>query len=672
MTRLAETLDVLRRRSFVGRDAELAVFREALTGPGVLFVHGPGGVGKTALLDMFAHLTAETDRLPVRVDARHLTLGPDALPVPAGEDRPVLLIDTYELLEPLDDWIRERYLPSLPATCLVVIAGRRAPRPGWRADPAWREVLRVVELSNLTSSEGDTYLAAQGIAPPVHESLLSISRGHPLTLSLLADAVCRGATPRSLRDVPDVLEALVSRLLAEMPSPRHRAALEACVPVPATTEDYLRSMLGDDAGELFAWLRGLPFIEESPYGLYPHDVVRDVLDADLRWRDPQRYAEMSRRKLTAFQDRIRAVAGVREQLEVVARMIVLNGARYSVRALNALPPTMQAYADGLRDGDAEAVVAMTAAWQGPEQARLVAHWMRRSPEAFHIFRTGDGELRGYAAGLDVTEADLGADPGVDAMWRYPAEQGPLRPGERLRAWRFFLDREHGQRPSPSMTLFLARQMLDILLMRDDLAWTLAGAWQDGPWWGPAMEFLGFHPATGAQYGIGDLSYAVFARDWRRADAQEWARALHARQVGMPVTSPAGEHDDAPVLSEAEFADAVRSALRHLHTPRLLRDNPLLRSRMIRRHARDGRPPAKTLRELLEAGIGALEADLRELMTRTFLRPATTQARIAVTLHLSFNTYRRHRDRATAQLTAWLWRRETGQPADREADDPQSR
>jgi hypothetical protein len=56
-------------------------------------------------------------------------------------------------------------------------------------------------------------------------------------------------------------------------------------------------------------------------------VVRDVLDADLRWRDPERYAEMYRRKLTAFHHRVRATADEHEQLELVARMVVLNGAR---------------------------------------------------------------------------------------------------------------------------------------------------------------------------------------------------------------------------------------------------------------------------------------------------------------------------------------------------------
>ncbi|MEV6346517.1 ATP-binding protein [Actinoplanes sp. NPDC051851] len=659
MSRLQDTVDALRRASFVGREPEIALFREVLATAGVLFVHGPGGVGKSALLDVFAATAAEQGRIPVRVDARYLALGPGSLPTVPDGGRPVLLIDTYELLEPIDDWARDRYLPSLPAGCPVVIAGRRPPGPGWRADPAWRALTRVVALDGLPDADGRAYLAGQGVPEAVHDQLLAIGHGHPLTLALLADAVARGVTPRSLRDVPDVVSALVARLVEAAPGPRHRAALEACALVPATTEDYLRAMVGGDAAELFAWLRGQPFIGESPYGLYPHDVVRDVLEADLRWRDPARYAETFLRKLVAFRERVRAVADERERFELVARMVVLNGGRSPVAGLSALPPPLGGYADGLRDADHGPVVAMTAAWQGAEQADLVAYWMRRQPSAFRVFRTGEGLVNGYAACLDLTEDDLGVDPGAEAMWHFVAKNGAPRPGERVRAWRFFLDRECGQAPSPSTTLFVACQMLDILQLTGDTAWTLTGAWADGDRWRPAMEFLDFLPAPDADYRIGDAWYPVFAHDWRRAGAEEWTRALHARQMGAPVRPAQAA---VPLLGRDEFTDAVRSALRVLTTPEALAANPLLRSRMVRR--RSERPPAEVLRGLVEEAAGALEPALAELVTRTFLRPATTQQRVAVGLHLSFNTYRRHRDRAVGRIAALLWAEETGSRTDR--------
>ena len=54
------------------------------------------------------------------------------------------------------------------------------------------------------------------------------------------------------------------------------------------------------AHDLFAWLRGLSFVEQGPHGLYPHHLARDVLDADLRWRDPGGHADLVKR-LTELQ-----------------------------------------------------------------------------------------------------------------------------------------------------------------------------------------------------------------------------------------------------------------------------------------------------------------------------------------------------------------------------------
>ncbi|NIY62374.1 ATP-binding protein [Streptomyces malaysiensis] len=67
-------------RRFVGRDREIAQFRAAVATPGVLCVHGPGGVGKSALLDVLADVAEREGIFTVRVGCRDMPPVPDVLP----------------------------------------------------------------------------------------------------------------------------------------------------------------------------------------------------------------------------------------------------------------------------------------------------------------------------------------------------------------------------------------------------------------------------------------------------------------------------------------------------------------------------------------------------------------------------------------------------------------
>ncbi|MGN6809450.1 MAG: ATP-binding protein, partial [Thermomicrobiales bacterium] len=147
--RLADRLLAARHRRFVGRAAELGLFDTALAASelpfSVLHVDGPGGVGKTTLLNTVAAACERRGVAVARLDGRDIDSVPDAflgalagsLGVAAGDAldrallapaaRRVILVDTYEMLTPLDGWLRETWLPQLPETVLVVLAGRQPP-----------------------------------------------------------------------------------------------------------------------------------------------------------------------------------------------------------------------------------------------------------------------------------------------------------------------------------------------------------------------------------------------------------------------------------------------------------------------------------------------------------------------------------------------------------------
>src|SRR4051794_19099004 len=85
---VADRLRSARRRRFVGRAAELGLSAGALAGwdpPfSVLWLHGPGGVGKTALLGAFAEAAGDVGVAVVRLDLRVIEPSPPALMAEIG------------------------------------------------------------------------------------------------------------------------------------------------------------------------------------------------------------------------------------------------------------------------------------------------------------------------------------------------------------------------------------------------------------------------------------------------------------------------------------------------------------------------------------------------------------------------------------------------------------
>ncbi|MEO3824796.1 AAA family ATPase [Actinomadura sp. B10D3] len=654
-----------RRRRFVGRGGEIELFRTALADGdfSVLFLHGPGGVGKSALLGEMAEAAREAGVVPVTVDARTLTPEPAAFlrAVETPRERHAVLIDTYELLAPLDDWVRERFIPGLPADTVVVIAGRDAPPARWVADAGWHELLRVVSLRNLSPDDTRSYLRVEGVPAELHERVLRLAHGHPLTLSLLVDLIRRGQdVPGALSGVPDVVRALLGRLVEDVPGARHREALQICAHARFTTEDLLREMLGEDAGPLFRWLRTLSFVEEREFGAFPHDVVRDILDADLRWRDPERYAKLHRELRARFVERARTVReDERVRHQAVADIMFLSRHHPVVLGYWRLAGLGHVSVSRLRQGDVGTVVAMTREHQGEEQAAYAARWAERQPGAFGVFRDEAGEAFGYAAYLALHEAaeeDLQADPGTAAMWGHVHRHAPPRPGEGVLAWRFFVDAEPEQRPSRSETMIRLWHGQEIIT-RSGQAWDLVTVLSERDYWDPLLSFFDFHHAPEASYRVGGRLYDVYAHDWRVLGVDDWLALTAERELGAPVTAATVAAPEL-VLSQQEFAGAVRGALRDLHRPDRLLGNPLARSRLVR----SDDDPAASLRRLIEEAAGVLREDPREeslyrVVDRTFLRPAATQERAAEMLGLPFSTYRRHRNRAVERIVAVLWDRE---------------
>jgi hypothetical protein len=457
-----------------------------------------------------------------------------------------------------------------------------------------------------------------------------------------------------------VVRVLLERFADEAPSSRHHAALEVSAHARVTTESLLRAVLDDPAaGELFGWLRRRSFVEEGAEGLYPHDLAREVLDAELRWRDPDRYADLHHRIREYLTSRL-SVADT-DRMRFWRDMMFLHRRNPAMAPFLTWEMGSTVHEAAGRPDDHRTVLAMTATAEGEASAEVLGHWLGRRPEGLRVFRRArETEPIGFSVTLHLTApypADLSADPVAAAVWAHLRSLGPLRPGEHVYVLRTFVVPGAYHRPSPVM---------DLIQLRCAQEWTTPG----GPavsflvvsnpeFWAPQMAHIDHRPAGTAQ--VGDRTFALFGHDWREVPVGTWFREMAGRELALEPVQPAEAPARRVVLSEAEFEAAVKEALRCWRRTDDLARNPLCRSRLVA----DGGPtaePARILADLLVEATDTLAADPRDAklhraVATTYFRGVPTQEAAAERLGLPFSSYRRHLTAGVGRVTAWLWNRE---------------
>lgn len=693
-SRLADRLSAARRRHFVGRAAERALFQSALTAAElpflVLHVCGPGGVGKTALMREFADLSETAGSLACYLDARNfepapdaflnalrlaLGIGPDASPAAALAERPghhVILVDTYELLTPLDNWLREIFLMQLPENVLVVLAGRNPLSPAWRADPGWQILVRVLPLRNLSSDESRMYLIQRGVPEAQCDAVLRFTHGHPLALSLVAETFAqRAAVTFQPEAAPDIIKTLVEQFVQKVPGPAHRAAVEACAQVRLISEPLLGAMLNlPDPHELFDWLRGLSFIESGSLGLFPHDLAREALVADLRWRHPDWYKELHRRARLFYMNRLGTPQRA-EQQRLLFDLVFLHRENPAVRPFFEWAESGSILPDILRETDRPALLAMVARHEGEAAAQLAASWLARQPEGCLVFRDAQQEPIGFMDAVALERAtieEIHADPAAHAAWAFLQGHAPLRPSEKATLFRFWMAEDTYQAVSPVQSLVFI-QAVNHYLTTPGLAYTFFPC-AEADFWEPVLTYADLTRLTEADFEVSGRRYGVYGHDWRAMPPAAWLVLLGEREVGAGVqpTPAAQPVEQVIVLSRPDFAAAVRDALRDFVRPDLLRSNPLTRSRLALDAARRTglstgvAERAAALQALIKEAADTLQASPRDAklhraLHHTYFQPAPTQERAAEILDLPFSTYRRHLMAGVAQVTEALWQRE---------------
>src|SRR5215813_1097337 len=258
------------RETFVGRTEELLALSELLNdGPRLVFLHGIAGVGKSALLSVFAERARAQGASVVELDCR--TIEPTergfllALRTAIGGpisrlsqatprlqslgERVLLSLDNYEVFRLMDTWLRQAFVPLLPENVRVLIVGRDTPAHSWLTTPGWQGLVRPIPLDSLSESESIKLLVDSGTTEPEARLINRFALGHPLALKLAANVTMN---PYGTNGLPGlgfqrVFEQLMTLYLDDVHDPLTRRALDAASVVRRITVLLLQAMLPEAA-----------------------------------------------------------------------------------------------------------------------------------------------------------------------------------------------------------------------------------------------------------------------------------------------------------------------------------------------------------------------------------------------------------------------------------------
>lgn len=564
----------------------------------MVLIHGPGGIGKTALLREAARRAGGAFE-PFWVEGLELPPYPsaveDALDGARGAERPLVLIDNYERMTALGGYLRRQVLPALPENTIVLIAGRTRPEAGW-FEGGWESLCVELELGGL--SRGESLELVGGV--PDAEKLVSWAAGSPLALMLAAEAGTTG---------DDVMQALIERLAEDDLHGPFVPALEVAAIARVATPEMLADVLpGLDA---WAWLAQRSFAEPVGDGLALHELARQALVADLKRRDPELEKELRRKIADHLYER--AIGG-RLLLSIDLAHLTEDPV---IRWGYGWPGPIVFRIDDVREGDIELIEPHV------REARDDAWWhgMRRyfteSPDRVGIARNSADDLAGFEISMTPGNAP-------DFAWEDPL----------LGPWL-----EHASANAPGGNAVVWHDSVN-----------MQGGIQTG-----VRAVLA--PAGMLRSGLANPRFAYMPINREVEGSVEFSAALGAEHVSELDCEVPGAK-----LVECHVVDWGEGGLLGFQRDTIYRELGLepasLGARDALRAARDGTLAEAGCDELWRAtehafGDTPAEELLREIVVKGYLEPSGSHESLADDMHLSRAAYFRRLRQASERLAEYL-------------------
>lgn len=241
----------------------------------------------------------------------------------AEKKRVVLMLDTYEQIGTLDEWVRE-WVRTMHPNILIVIATRSFRGDEWeRAWPGWMMQVQFEELKPMPEEHLQTlvtryYHTIRGEQPdPTQvEAVVNFARGLPLIATTAARLWATYGKTDFQAIKAQVVADLVDRLLEAVPNHIERL-IEAAAILRWFDQSVLEAVLEMEISNIdFKELRQFPFTRPIREGkLALHDIVREVIDENLRIHHPSRHQQWHERAAGYF-EQIMAQASLAEQERV--------------------------------------------------------------------------------------------------------------------------------------------------------------------------------------------------------------------------------------------------------------------------------------------------------------------------------------------------------------------
>jgi hypothetical protein len=420
--------------------------------------------------------------------------------------------------------------------------------------------------------------------------------------------------------------------------------------------------------ELFNWLCGLSFISMSRDGIYPHDITREALTSDVRWRHPAWNTELHRRSRAYYHRKLKETTGD-AQRRVLFDLLWLHRSNAVVKPFFDWQETGAFWVDAATPDDWPALAAMVAHHEGAASLEAFHFWRRHPATQIWVWRDGSRQANAFVLKINANEVSqvdkIPADPPMERVLEYQRRQLHLRTNEQFAVFRFWMAKDTYQQVSAlQSSIFLH---IVQYYFTPGLAVSAFEVIQP-EFWKAAFLYADLWHQSDLDFTVNGQPHGWYSHDWRARPPLAWLDLLGRREtdptLGMDQAQPSLH---VQVLSEEEFEEHVGEALRHLHNNNVLQQNPLLRSKMVvqkigiestdlERVTCLKNQITDALRVLEESPV---DGKYHRVLHRTFINPVGSQEKTADFLNMSFSTYRRYLSAGIQRLGQILWKAETG-------------